>query len=100
MFSDKKMLLPCMEVVLNLDYGGNVKMQQCFFLYFLVQPTLTKPKAMEPIAPIVVRGPVPIPPQRANKTTNSGVNPPRSTSALPPNLNNSVSTNQTNKGNT
>lgn len=54
---------------------------------------------MEPLAPTALRGPVPIPPQRANKTANSvgsGVNPPKSTSALPPNLNNSTLTNQTN----
>lgn len=79
----------------------------CFLLTvmfnFSVQSKLAKPKAMEPLAPTAVRGPVPIPPQRANKTANSvssGINPPKSTSALPPNLNNSVSTNQTNKGNT
>ncbi|XP_068571186.1 inositol polyphosphate 5-phosphatase OCRL isoform X3 [Cebidichthys violaceus] len=54
---------------------------------------------MEPLAPTVLRGQVPIPPQRANKPANSvgsGDNPPRSTNALPPNLNNSRSTNQTN----
>ncbi|KAM4622185.1 inositol polyphosphate 5-phosphatase OCRL isoform 5-T5 [Polymixia lowei] len=51
---------------------------------------------MEPPAPAPLRA-VPIPPQRANKTANavvSGANPPKSTSALPPNLNNSSSTNQ------
>ncbi|CAJ1058884.1 inositol polyphosphate 5-phosphatase OCRL isoform X1 [Xyrichtys novacula] len=50
-----------------------------------------KPKAMEPIAPAALRGPVPIPPQRVNRNANSvgpGVNAPKSTSALPPNLNN------------
>uniref|UniRef100_A0A3Q1CFC9 phosphoinositide 5-phosphatase n=1 Tax=Amphiprion ocellaris TaxID=80972 RepID=A0A3Q1CFC9_AMPOC len=58
----------------------------------------TKPKAMEPLAPSAQRGPVPIPPQRATKTTNagSGVNLPKPTGALPPNLNNSTSTNQNN----
>lgn len=58
---------------------------------------LPKPKAMEPFASAA-----PIPPQRANKTANSegsGVNPPKSTNALPPNLNNSRSTNQTKTGN-
>uniref|UniRef100_A0A8C4E8M4 phosphoinositide 5-phosphatase n=1 Tax=Dicentrarchus labrax TaxID=13489 RepID=A0A8C4E8M4_DICLA len=50
-----------------------------------VQSKLTKPKAMEPLAPAALRGPVPIPPQRANKA-GSGVNPPKSTSALPPDL--------------
>uniref|UniRef100_A0A4W6FUI0 phosphoinositide 5-phosphatase n=1 Tax=Lates calcarifer TaxID=8187 RepID=A0A4W6FUI0_LATCA len=35
-----------------------------------VQSKLAKPKAMEPIAPTTPRGPVPIPPQRANKTAN------------------------------
>uniref|UniRef100_A0A8C4E514 phosphoinositide 5-phosphatase n=1 Tax=Dicentrarchus labrax TaxID=13489 RepID=A0A8C4E514_DICLA len=59
-----------------------------------VQSKLTKPKAMEPLAPAALRGPVPIPPQRANKA-GSGVNPPKSTSALPPDRNNSLSTNQT-----
>uniref|UniRef100_A0A8C4E7K7 phosphoinositide 5-phosphatase n=1 Tax=Dicentrarchus labrax TaxID=13489 RepID=A0A8C4E7K7_DICLA len=49
---------------------------------------------MEPLAPAALRGPVPIPPQRANKA-GSGVNPPKSTSALPPDRNNSLSTNQT-----
>ncbi|XP_074530177.1 inositol polyphosphate 5-phosphatase OCRL isoform X4 [Halichoeres trimaculatus] len=46
---------------------------------------------MEPLAPAALRGPVPIPPQRVNKPANSvtsGVNAPKSTSALPPNLNN------------
>ncbi|XP_033992763.1 inositol polyphosphate 5-phosphatase OCRL isoform X4 [Trematomus bernacchii] len=63
-----------------------------------VESILKKPKTMEPLAPTVLRGPVPIPPQRANKTVNSvgsGVNPPKSTTALPPNLNNSRSTNKT-----
>ncbi|XP_029917328.1 inositol polyphosphate 5-phosphatase OCRL isoform X2 [Myripristis murdjan] len=56
------------------------------------------PKAMEPLVPAPHRGPVPIPPQRANKTANSmvsGANPPKSTSALPLSLNNSTSTDQT-----
>ncbi|XP_042274063.1 inositol polyphosphate 5-phosphatase OCRL isoform X1 [Thunnus maccoyii] len=64
-----------------------------------VESKPTKPKAMEPIAPITPRGPVPIPPQRGNKTANSvgsGVSTPKSTGALPPNLNNSTSTNRTN----
>ncbi|XP_033948414.1 inositol polyphosphate 5-phosphatase OCRL isoform X3 [Pseudochaenichthys georgianus] len=63
-----------------------------------VESILKKPKTMEPLAPTVLRGPVPIPPQRANKTVNSvgsGVNPPKLTTALPPNLNNSRSTNKT-----
>ncbi|XP_010764742.1 inositol polyphosphate 5-phosphatase OCRL-1-like [Notothenia coriiceps] len=63
-----------------------------------VESILKKPKTMEPLAPTVLRGPVPIPPQRANKTVNSvgsGVNPPKCTTALPPNLNNSRSTNKT-----
>ncbi|XP_038555041.1 inositol polyphosphate 5-phosphatase OCRL isoform X1 [Micropterus salmoides] len=66
-----------------------------------VESKLTKPKAMEPLAPAALRGPVPIPPQRANRNANSvgsGVNPPKSSSALPPNLNNSMSTIQTNTG--
>ncbi|XP_026213254.1 inositol polyphosphate 5-phosphatase OCRL isoform X3 [Anabas testudineus] len=65
-----------------------------------VQSKPTKPKAMEPVAPAISRGTVPVPPQRANKTAisvGSGVNPPKSTSALPSKLNNSTSTNQTNK---
>uniref|UniRef100_A0A667ZDP8 phosphoinositide 5-phosphatase n=1 Tax=Myripristis murdjan TaxID=586833 RepID=A0A667ZDP8_9TELE len=52
------------------------------------------PKAMEPLVPAPHRGPVPIPPQRANKTANSmvsGANPPKSTSALPLSLNNTQS---------
>ncbi|XP_056295348.1 inositol polyphosphate 5-phosphatase OCRL [Pseudoliparis swirei] len=64
-----------------------------------VESKLPKPKAMEPLGPTALRGHVPIPPQRANKTATSvgsGVNPPKSTNALPPNLNNSRSTNQTN----
>ncbi|KAJ4945702.1 hypothetical protein JOQ06_023381 [Pogonophryne albipinna] len=63
-----------------------------------VESILKKPKTMEPLAPTVLRGPVPIPPQRANKTVNSvgsGLNPPKLTTALPPNLNNSRSTNKT-----
>ncbi|KAM4622182.1 inositol polyphosphate 5-phosphatase OCRL isoform 2-T2 [Polymixia lowei] len=61
-----------------------------------VESKVTTPRAMEPPAPAPLRA-VPIPPQRANKTANavvSGANPPKSTSALPPNLNNSSSTNQ------
>lgn len=57
---------------------------------------------MEPFAPRALRGQVPTPPQRANKTANSvssGVNPPESTSAPHPKLSNSVSTNQTKTGN-
>ncbi|XP_056238812.1 inositol polyphosphate 5-phosphatase OCRL isoform X4 [Seriola aureovittata] len=65
-----------------------------------VESKLTKSKAMEPLVPTTPRGPVPIPPQRANKTVNSvgseGVNPSKSASALPPKLNNVTSTNQTN----
>ncbi|XP_023253785.1 inositol polyphosphate 5-phosphatase OCRL-1 isoform X2 [Seriola lalandi dorsalis] len=65
-----------------------------------VESKLTKSKAMEPLVPTTPRGPVPIPPQRANKTVNSvgseGVNPSKSASALPPKLNNITSTNQTN----
>ncbi|XP_060904434.1 inositol polyphosphate 5-phosphatase OCRL isoform X3 [Labrus mixtus] len=56
-----------------------------------VESKQRKPKVMEPLAPAALRGPVPIPPQRANKTANtvgSGVNAPKSTSALPQNLNN------------
>uniref|UniRef100_UPI003AAF458D inositol polyphosphate 5-phosphatase OCRL isoform X4 n=1 Tax=Centroberyx gerrardi TaxID=166262 RepID=UPI003AAF458D len=55
------------------------------------------PKAMEPLAPAPHRGPVPIPPQRGTKTNSvvSAANPPKPTSALPPNLNNSTSANQT-----
>ncbi|XP_062416552.1 inositol polyphosphate 5-phosphatase OCRL isoform X4 [Pungitius pungitius] len=58
-----------------------------------VESKLPKPKAMEPFASTA-----PTPPQRANKAANSvgsGVNPPKSTNALPPNLNNSRSLNQT-----
>ena len=57
---------------------------------------------MEPFTPVAQRGPVPIPPQRTNKATNSvssGTNPPQTTSALPPKVINSVSGNQTNLGN-
>ncbi|XP_041653294.1 inositol polyphosphate 5-phosphatase OCRL isoform X1 [Cheilinus undulatus] len=53
-----------------------------------VESKRKKPQAMEPLAPTALRGPVPIPPQRANKTANSvgsGENAPKSTSA---NLNN------------
>ncbi|XP_008274031.1 inositol polyphosphate 5-phosphatase OCRL isoform X1 [Stegastes partitus] len=61
-----------------------------------VESKPTQPKAMEPLAPSAQRGPVPIPPQRATKTANAGVSLPKSTSALPPNLNNSTSRNQNN----
>ncbi|XP_022615723.1 inositol polyphosphate 5-phosphatase OCRL-1 isoform X2 [Seriola dumerili] len=65
-----------------------------------VESKLTKSKAMEPLVPTTPRGPVPIPPQRANKAVNSvgseGVNPSKSAGALPPKLNNITSTNQTN----
>lgn len=57
---------------------------------------------MEPFTPVALRGPVPIPPQRTNKAANSvssGINPPITTSALPPNVINSVSANQTKTGN-
>lgn len=53
---------------------------------------------MEPFTPVSLRGPGPIPPQRTNKAANSvssGINPPKSTSALPPNVINSASANQT-----
>ncbi|XP_035505119.2 inositol polyphosphate 5-phosphatase OCRL isoform X3 [Scophthalmus maximus] len=36
-----------------------------------VESKLTKPNAMEPLAPTTARGPVPIPPQRITKTANS-----------------------------
>ncbi|XP_067373820.1 inositol polyphosphate 5-phosphatase OCRL isoform X4 [Channa argus] len=55
---------------------------------------------MDPPPSVTPRGPVPIPPQRANKTVNSGGsgdNPSKSSSALPPSFNHSTSTNQTNK---
>lgn len=51
---------------------------------------------MEPISPAAFRGPVPIPPQRANRNTNavnSGVNPAKTASPLLPNFNNSMSSN-------
>lgn len=57
---------------------------------------------MEPFTPVALRGTVPIPPQRTNKAANSvssGINPPKTTSALPPNVINSVSANQTKSGN-
>lgn len=69
---------------------------------FAAQSKLKTQKAMEPITPTALRGPVPIPPQRANKAAHSvgsGGNPPKSTTALPLNLNNSMSSNQTNRGN-
>nr|XP_046261622.1 inositol polyphosphate 5-phosphatase OCRL isoform X2 [Scatophagus argus] len=62
-----------------------------------VQSNLTKPKAMEPLAPKALRGPVPFPPQGKNKTANSvgpGAIPPRSIAAQPPNLNNIMATDQ------
>ncbi|CAN9515148.1 unnamed protein product [Ophioblennius macclurei] len=52
---------------------------------------------MERLTPVPQRGAVPVPPQRATKTVNSvgsAVNLPKSTGALPPNLNNSTSANQ------
>ncbi|XP_055368394.1 inositol polyphosphate 5-phosphatase OCRL isoform X2 [Betta splendens] len=61
-----------------------------------VQSNHTKLKAMEPTPPPFPRGTDPIPPQRANKTANSvssGANPPKPTSALPPNV--STTRNQT-----
>ncbi|KAF7660888.1 hypothetical protein LDENG_00273710 [Lucifuga dentata] len=63
-----------------------------------VESKHTNLKTMEPLAPAPPRGPAPIPPQRVNKMASpvvSTVNLPKSTSALPPNLNNSMSTNQT-----
>lgn len=57
---------------------------------------------MEPFTPVALRGPVPVPPQRINKAVNSvsfGINPPNTSSALPPNVINSVSANQTKLGN-
>nr|XP_043895837.1 inositol polyphosphate 5-phosphatase OCRL isoform X1 [Solea senegalensis] len=61
-----------------------------------VQSKVTKPKTMEPLAPTTPRGPVPIPPQRANKPVNSvgdGLHQSKSTGALPSNLYNSTTTN-------
>ncbi|XP_062249362.1 inositol polyphosphate 5-phosphatase OCRL isoform X1 [Platichthys flesus] len=63
-----------------------------------VESKVSKQKAMEPLAPTTPRGPVPIPPQRINKTANpvgSGVNPSKPAPALPPNHHNSATTNQT-----
>lgn len=63
-------------------------------LIFSVQTKLVKPKAMEPLTPVALRGPVPIPPQRANKAANavsSGINQTKLTSAVPPNVINSLS---------
>lgn len=63
---------------------------------FAVHSKRAQPKAMEPISPAAFRGPVPIPPQRANRNTNvvnSGVNPAKTASALLPNFNNSMSSN-------
>lgn len=71
-------------------------------LIFLVQTKLVKPRAMEPFTPVALRGPVPVPPQRINKAVNSvsfGINPPKTSSALPLNVINSVSANQTKLGN-
>lgn len=56
-----------------------------------VQSKVSRPEVMEPLAPAVPKGPVPIPPQRGSKVSNSvnsGVNPPRKNSSLP-NLNHS-----------
>lgn len=63
-----------------------------------VESKLTKPNAMEPLAPTTARGPVPIPPQRITKTANSvgsGGNPSKPATTLPSNHNNSTTTNQT-----
>lgn len=63
-----------------------------------VESKLTKPNAMEPLAPMTARGPVPIPPQRITKTANSvgsGGNPSKPATTLPSNHNNSTTTNQT-----
>ncbi|XP_072292618.1 inositol polyphosphate 5-phosphatase OCRL isoform X2 [Eucyclogobius newberryi] len=57
-----------------------------------VQSKVVKPNVMEPLAPAAPRGPVPIPPQRGSKVSNSvssGVGPPRKNSSLP-NLSNSM----------
>lgn len=57
---------------------------------------------MEPFTPVALRGPVPIPPQRANKAANavsSGINQTKLTSAVPPNVINSLSGPQTKPGN-
>lgn len=57
---------------------------------------------MEPFTPVAARGPVPIPPQRTNKAVNSvssGIHPPKTTSAPPPNVIDSVSASQTKLGN-
>lgn len=56
---------------------------------------------MEPISPAAFRGPVPIPPQRANRNTsavNSGGNPAKPSSSLLPSFNNSMSSNHTYTG--
>lgn len=71
-------------------------------LIFSVQTKLVKPKAMEPFTPVALRGPVPIPPHRTNKAANSvssGINPPKTSSALPSNAINSVSASQAKLGN-
>lgn len=76
----------------------------CFVLFLTssVQSKPVKPKAMEPFTPVALRGPVPTPPQRTNKAVNSvssGMNPPQTTGALPLNVTNSVSADQTKLGN-
>ncbi|XP_070406967.1 inositol polyphosphate 5-phosphatase OCRL isoform X4 [Nothobranchius furzeri] len=61
-----------------------------------VASKLTKPKAMEPLAPTPQRGPGPIPPQRAAKTPSAvgvGENSANTFSALESSLNDSTSTN-------
>lgn len=57
---------------------------------------------MEPFTPVALRGPVPIPPQRANKAAtavSSGINQTKLPSAVPPNVINSLSGPQTKPGN-
>lgn len=77
-------------------------MSDTTLLIVSVKTKLVKPKAMEPFPPVALRGPVPVPPQRANKTAqsvSSGINPPKSINSLPPNVINSVSANRTKLGN-
>uniref|UniRef100_A0A3Q3VSB2 phosphoinositide 5-phosphatase n=1 Tax=Mola mola TaxID=94237 RepID=A0A3Q3VSB2_MOLML len=62
---------------------------QTFLTQLRIQSKPTKSKAMEPLTPTALRGPVPIPTQRAIKTANSvisGINADTSTNALPANL--------------
>lgn len=70
-------------------------------LIFSVQTKLVNPKAMEPLTPVALRGPVPIPPQRTKvaNSVSSAINPPKPTSALRPNVINSVMANSTKPGN-